>query len=120
LTGEFGLTHDDIERARDQRDRRKILVRIVGQLRIQARIDRIGEGSHQQRVAIRIAGRDRLGADDGPGPRLVLDHDGDAEIPRHLLCQRARNHVGAAARRKRHHNPDDPVRIKRRGGAVRK
>ena len=111
LNRRLGIDYDDIEGTRNQRDGREILVRVVGQFGIQAWIDRVGERPHQQRVAIRLAGCDGLGSDDGPRARFVLDNDRGAEILRHLLRQRARDHVGAAARRKRHHDPDDPVRI---------
>src|SRR5207237_9730007 len=67
-----------------------------------------------KRVAVRLAGRDRLGPDDGARPRLVLDNDGLAEIPGHLLRQRAGNHVGAAAGRKWHDDLDDTLGITRR------
>ena len=107
----LGIDHDDIERARHQRDGCKILVRIVRQFGVQAWIDRIGERAHQQRIAVGVADRDGLGSDDGPCPRLVLDHDVDAEIFGHLLRQGPRDHVGAAARRKGHDDLDDPVRI---------
>ncbi len=111
LKRRFGIDHDNIEGARNQPDRDKVLVRIVGQLRIEARIDRIGECSHQQRVAIRLAGCDGLGTDDRPRPRFVLDDHGSAEVLCHLLRQRPRNHVSAAARRKRHDDFDEPVGV---------
>ena len=101
------IDHHQVERARDQRHRGEILVRVIGQLRVEARIDGIRKRSHQQRVTVRLGGCDRLGADDGAGARLVLDNDAAAEILRHFLRQRARDHVGAAARRKWHHDLDD-------------
>jgi hypothetical protein len=106
-----GIDHDDVEGARHQRHRCEIIVRVIGQFRLQARIDRIRERPHQQRVAVRRAGRDALGSDNGPRPRLVLDDDGGAEILCHLLRQRAGDHIGPAARRKRHHDLDDVVGV---------
>jgi hypothetical protein len=60
---------------------------------------------------MRRAGSDGLGPDDGPCPRLVLDHDRDAQILGHLLRKRARDHVGAATRRKGDDDPDGPFRV---------
>ena len=71
----------------DQRDRHEILARIVGELRIQRRIERhVGEPADHQRVAIRLALACGLRADDGAGARLVLDDEG---LP-HPLRQRIR------------------------------
>ena len=116
----FGIDHDDVEGARDQRDGHEILMRIVRQLGVGAGIDRICERPHQQRVAIGLAGCDRLGPDDGPRPRLVLDDDGGAEILCHLLRQRPRNHIGTAARRKGNDDPDDLVGKESQGTISRK
>ncbi len=91
---------------------------VVGQLGLQAWIDGVGERPHQQRIAVRRAGRDRLRSNDGPRARLVLDDDGDAEILRHLLRQRSRHHVGAAARRERDHDFDKALGIGREGLAA--
>ena len=66
--------------AGDQRDRGKILHRIVGQLPVERLVDgERGRGRHQQRVAVRIGPCYQVGAERGRGARLVLDLDGRAE-----------------------------------------
>jgi hypothetical protein len=107
------IHHNDVVRARDQGDGSKILVQLVGQFGIETRIDGVGESAHQKRIAIGLAGCDRLRADDGARPRLVLDDDGLAEILFHLLRQCACDHVGAATRRERHHDAHEPLGIGR-------
>jgi hypothetical protein len=114
----FRIDHDNAEGTRHQRDGREIAVLVVGQFGVKARIDRIGEGAHQERITIALTGRDRLRADDGARARLVLDDDGDAEVLCQLLCQRARHHIGAAARREWHHDLDDPLWIGRAHAAI--
>jgi hypothetical protein len=61
---------------------------------------------------------DRLGADDRRGPGAVLDDDGLAERLGHGAADEAREIVGSATRRIRHHHPDRPIRIGRLGEAV--
>jgi hypothetical protein len=107
---------DDIERARHQGDRRKGAERIVRQLGIERRIDRVGERRHQQRVAVWGARRHRGGADDGAGARLVLDDDRLAEIRGHRLAEPARNNICAPAGRERHDDADEAVGIGGVGG----
>src|SRR5262249_27262420 len=53
-----------------------------------------------QRVAVRLAFRDEVGADRAGGARLVLDDDGLAEPLAHLLPDQPRHEIDAAARRK--------------------
>ena len=105
----FRIDHDDVECAGNQRHGRKIAMHIVWQSCDQARIDRAGKRSHQQRVAVRLAGHDRLRSDDGAGARLVLDDHAGTEILCHFLRQHPRDRIGATARRLRHHDPDDAL-----------
>ena len=87
---------DQRERHRgDQRDRRKILHRIVGQLPVERLVD--GE-----------RGR-------GRGARLVLDHDGGAETGLKLTGDQAAEKIGAAAGRIGHDHRDGPAGIGRLG-----
>jgi hypothetical protein len=82
-----------------QRDRRKILERIVGELAVEERIhDERAVDRHQQRVAIGRGLGDGLGADDGVGARPVVDDDLLAQIFAHLLAHEAAEEIGGAAR----------------------
>ncbi len=65
----------------------------------------MGEGRHHQRVAVGLGLGDVFRADDGAGAGLVLDDHGAAELLGHLLRERARDDVGAAAGRERHDDP---------------
>ena len=105
------IDHDNVVRSRDQRNRREIGMGIVRQLGFKAWIHRIGERSHQKRVAVRFTGRHRLGTDDGARSRFVFDDDRRTQILAHLLRQRARHHIRAAARRKRNDDLDDALGI---------
>jgi hypothetical protein len=80
-----------------------------------------GEGrgvAEQDGVAVGCGMGDSLGADDGRRPGAVLDDDGLAECLAHGAADDAREIVGAAARRIRHHDPDRPVRVGRLGEAA--
>ena len=45
-----------------------------------------------------------------PAPELVLDHERHAELRLHVLLQDARQQVGGAAGRERHHDRHLPLR----------
>ena len=103
----------DRERVRarcEQRDRRKRLQRVVGQL-VERRIDRMRDGDDQQRVAVGRRLRHQLGADDAAGAGLVLDDELLAEPLAELRADDARQDVVEPARRERHDHPHRPVRI---------
>ena len=56
-------------------DRREIPDRVVREL-VHARCDGVGRRVQQQRVTVRSAPHDRLGADNPARPRFVVDNDG--------------------------------------------
>ena len=60
-------------------------------------VDGIGDGRHQQRVAVLRRARDVFGGDAGAGARPVLDHDLLAEEPAHAGAHGARREVGDGA-----------------------
>jgi hypothetical protein len=106
------IDHQNERRVRQQRQRRKIDQRLVGQALIERDIDRHGRRRrHQERVAVRrgLLHRDR--GDDGAGAGLVLDQKGFAEPLLELAGDHARQQIGAAARRKRIDDGDRPGRI---------
>ena len=81
----------------DEADRCEILDP-VRQVALDHRVDgqRRARG-HQQRVAVGLRARHRLGAHDGVAAGPVLDLHGAAERGAHPLGHQAREHVGAAA-----------------------
>ncbi len=111
---------DQQERAhRNRCHRREALDRIVVEIAVDRRAggERAGRGE-QQRVAVRIGGRDRLGADGAAGSaRAVLDDDRLPECHRQTVGDQAGDHVGAA-RRERHDHLDDAARVGLRNGGA--
>ena len=103
-----------------QRDRRKILHRIVGQFLVQRLVDgERGRGRHQQRIAIGLGPCDLLRAERGAGARLVLDDDRRAKTALELIGDQPAEKVGGAARRIGHDHLDGSARIGRLGKAGR-
>ena len=102
--GRHRRMHDQDHRvARQQRDRREILQRIVGHRHAHmGRDDQRGFGGHQERVAVRLGLGHRVGADPPGRAGAVLDVERLAVQGRQVRLQHARDQVGAAARRKRH------------------
>ena len=61
-------------------DRREVLLRVVRQALVDERIDHEARGIDEQRVTVGRRLRDDLRADDAVRARLVLDHEGLAEL----------------------------------------
>ena len=115
-----GVHQHDQRAGRDQADRREILARVVADIRIERRIDRVRAGAAEaERVAVGRGLRDLARRDRAARAALVLDHDLLAERLAHLLGDDARHHVVAAAGRIRDDQRDRPRRIVLRGGARR-
>jgi len=107
------VDHEDVRHLREQRDRHEILVDVVRQLREHVRIHRErADVADDDRVAVRLGARDLLHRDVACSARLVVDDHLLAERLRHLRRHRARDDLGAAARRERH---DEPHRLRRPG-----
>ena len=95
-----------------QRDRRKILHGIIGQLLVQRLVDgERGRGRHQQRVAVGLGFGDLLGAERGAGARLVLDDDGRVKPALDLVGDQPAEKIGGAAGRIRHDHLDGTAGI---------
>ncbi len=92
--------------AREQRDRREVLHRVVGQLRVERGADRVRVRGEQQRVAVGRRFHHLGAAEHRALAGLVLHHHLLAELLRHLLRDHAHRAVGGAAGRIRHHHPD--------------
>jgi hypothetical protein len=75
LHGQRRIDDQHARLAADQRDGRKVLDGIVGELRVQRGADGIGLRREQQRVAVGRCAGDDLAADRRAGAGLVLDHD---------------------------------------------
>jgi hypothetical protein len=92
------IHHQHVRSVRRDADVAEVLQRIVRQLRIQARVhaERATIGD-QDRVAIGHCLGDGVGPERAIGARLVVDDDRLAERLAHLLRERARRQVGAAA-----------------------
>ena len=88
--------------ASDERNRREVVDRIVGELRVERGADGVGLRREQQRVAVRRGAGDDLGADRGAGAGLVLDDELLPEAFAELLRDHAHRPVDRATRRKRH------------------
>ncbi len=69
-------------------------------------MSRVRAGYDQERVAIGIAARDRLGGEAAGHARLGLDDDGLAEPLGHLIAQQSGNDVHVPSRRKAVHELD--------------
>ena len=83
------MHHQHVRHAGDQDHRREVLHVVVGHLRVQAGVDRVGaDGAHQQRVAVGCALGDELAADVAAGARAVVDDDLLAPRLRQLLRRR--------------------------------
>ena len=97
---------------RQQRDRRKILDRVVGDLAVEHRVRGEGAGDEQQRIAVGLGARRGAHADVLAAARHVLDQDVVAPCLGELLRDHARADVIRPAGRDRH---DDAHRTRRIG-----
>ncbi len=92
-----GWYQDHERNRRHHGDRREVAHRIIGKLRLEARIDRMAREHHQQRVAVGTGAGDRFGADDAARARTVLDHHGLTQPLGQACCHDAGEDVGDAA-----------------------
>ena len=99
---EFRVGYEDVWGGGQQRDRREIADRIVGQVVIQADVGRVVWPREQQRVAIGLAFRDERRADVRCRARTVFDDDLFTPFLAHLLRDEPPDNVCAAACRERH------------------
>ena len=87
-----------IGRIGNLRHRRVIIQRVIRQLFVQARADKMCVADHEQRVAIRRRFGRRLGADGGARAGTVFNHYLLFEIFSKPLRQDAPRHIRRAAR----------------------
>jgi len=91
-------------RARHFDHRHEILLRVVGQIGAQRRIDREMRGiGNEQRRAIGRRALDVFGGDDAGGAGAVVDHHRSTEVLGDRRRHQARDHVRRSARAERHH-----------------
>ena len=79
---------------------------------------RVRAGKDQERVAVGVAARDRLGGEAAGDAGLGLDDDGLAEPLRHLVAEQPGDDVHVAARREAVHELDRAIGIVLRGGGA--
>src|ERR1700730_6317684 len=109
--GKARVGRDDVGRRGNERNGRKSLERIVGDLRVHARIDDEARAHDKYGVAVRLrfcgVGNSGIPA----GPRKILDINLLAPGIGQFLRNDTRNHIGRPRRRKRHDQPDRMRRI---------
>ena len=106
-----GVRHAHVEgEAHQQRDRRKIGERVVGERAVERAVDRQRRTPDQHRVAVRVGPRDHLGADIGAGAAFVLDHDLLAPRLGKRIGDDAGDGVGRPARCIRHDDTHESAR----------
>ena len=79
LAGVAGVDDQHVGHQRDRRDRREVLLEVVGQLLVDAGGDRVVHRADQQRVAVRLGLGHVVGAERRAGAGLALDDHGLAE-----------------------------------------
>jgi len=87
------VQHQDVGVANDASDRRDIADKIVIELVVERRVDRVRRADQEQRIAVGGRTHDRLGADIGAGARAVLDDELLTEPLRQPLAHQARGDV---------------------------
>ena len=103
--------HQHVRHDGDAGDRRKILHRVVRTVLDQALIDGMGlAGAEDQRVAVGLGTRHRVGADDARSAGAVLDHDRLPQLGCRLLRDQARHDVDRPAGRVGHDDGDGAAR----------
>src|SRR6516162_2217907 len=95
----------------DARDRHDVADEIEIELVVERRVEHVGQGGHEQRVAVRRSMHDGFGRDVAACPGPVVDDERLAESIRQLLTQQPRDDVGRAAGRKTDENAHRPRRI---------
>ena len=120
LGGHGGMHLHDDGQVRDQRQQAEIPDRIIGQLFVEQRVEHEDRSRREeQRVAIGLRARRRLGADRALRAGLVLDHDGLLQVTAEIFADHAAEHVGRTARGIGHDQLDRARRIFRRVGVRR-
>ncbi len=103
---ERGVHHQHVGNRSDHRDRGEILAEIRRRRIRECRIDRVGDGADEERVAVGRRGADRLGSDVAGSARAVLGDDRLAEPLRNRLRNDPRRDIGRRSRRKPDHDLD--------------
>ena len=112
LCGEAGVHHQHVRRQRQRHDVDEVLGRVVGQLGVDRRIDRVRVGIDEQRVAVGRRLRHRRRADRAAGAGTVLDHHRLAPVsPTSFARHEAPDDVGRARRRERDDHVHRLVRV---------
>ena len=107
VAGDLVVGDDDAGLGRQDRDRRDLLGRVVGQVLVEQRIggERTGDG-HAQRVAIGRGAGHRRGADIAARAGLVLDDERLAQALAQLVVDQPGHDIGRRAGTIRHDHLD--------------
>ena len=101
------MRHQHLRRVGDERDRREVLAEIEAQI-VHRRIDGLGDGAHQQRVAILRRARDIFRAEARARAGPVLHHQLLAEALAHAGRHDPQDDVGDRAGTEADHDADRP------------
>src|ERR1043165_8357263 len=105
--------HDEeIRHHASKEDGLEITHGIVGQFRIQSRIDRESRGVVQDRISVRVRFRDEARADNAGPAATVIDDELLPERWAKLTEENARERVGTSARCVGYDHPYRPLRVR--------
>ena len=101
--------HEHVGQPRHHADGREVGDRVVGELRIERRIEgQRADMAEQQRVPVGVGLGDGGAGDRSRQPRPVVDHHRLAEAVRHLLADDPAEEIGRSAGRERHDQGHGP------------
>lgn len=92
-----GRHHQNIGEIGERNHSREILLGIVGEICECRRRDGVRRRINQQRIAIRIGLRDRIGTKSAARADAIVDHERLSDLIADLLEYRSRDRVGCAA-----------------------
>ena len=105
------MHHDHVRTRRDEAHRSEVLYRIIRQLCIQARVDRVRARRRQQRVAVGRRIRHELRRKQAAGAGTIVDDHRLLQILAQVFREHAGEDIGAAAGRVTDDEPDGFRRI---------
>ena len=115
IDGQRRMHDQQQRRGRDYCDRRKVARRIVADLAVHGRSDRIvGLRTDDQRIAVGLGPGHKFRGDRAARAGPVVNHERLSETLAELLRHDARRNIGAPARREADHDAHRLCRIRRR------
>ena len=92
-----GINHHHFGHTHDTRDRRDVADKIVFEVVVERRVDRVRRGHQEKCVAVRWGTHDRFGADSGAATWAVFYYELLAEPPREPRSDEPRENVRQSA-----------------------